>query len=546
VALAHPNQRSGPLQGHVRRGRVFATPLAASGVLDIEDWVRDDLPDLLWPVLVLAELGNDQAVRFVRWQAEVLAEIKGKAEPRFIAECLDGRLTGLERLAGAVPEAKTIIKSHAAKRGLLSDGVRRALSSYPYRPAEWLTNMEVEPPGMPEIKMLATAVLEVMKDEHRESLIKCMGIWSGVQAGTFSSNQQTIDLLKYYPNDTATRSMADSAIRAMWGAYRGMLLADDPEHFSDSIRWAKVFWDANSMTTRCLRKRDVEDQDDRADNAEPGESRGEEEVKSDASGLEPDGFQQRAMDLISSYVEAIETSRSRLYDPEREEVHTGLVARAGREVITALGNPDLWCSEHGSHVGRILVENRILIEWMAQQDQSTIYRKYQDYGAGKAKLYSRLTSEMPRDWLIKGLDESIAVMERASYNDEVLDHRTVDISATFADGKSLRAMAEECALSDLYRHAYQLESGVAHSEWWSVEIHCMERCLNVLHRGHLIPSLSLSAGNNPDIARSWLIALHGLIRARLDILAIPQEITEAAFGWLEGARVPEDAWRRKD
>jgi hypothetical protein len=292
-----------------------------------------------------------------------------------------------------------------------------------------------------------------MKDEHRESLIKCMGIWSGVQAGTFSSNQQTIDLLKYYPNDTATRSMADSAIRAMWGAYRGMLLADDPEHFSDSIRWAKVFWDANSMTTRCLRKRDVEDQDDRADNAEPGESRGEEEVKSDASGLEPDGFQQRAMDLISSYVEAIETSRSRLYDPEREEVHTGLVARAGREVITALGNPDLWCSEHGSHVGRILVENRILIEWMAQQDQSTIYRKYQDYGAGKAKLYSRLTSEMPRDWLIKGLDESIAVMERASYNDEVLDHRTVDISATFADGKSLRAMAEECAPSDLYRHA---------------------------------------------------------------------------------------------
>ena len=371
-------------------------------MLDIEDWVRDDLPDLLWPVLVLAELGNDQAVRFVRWQAEVLAEIKGKAEPRFIAECLDGRLTGLERLAGAVPEAKTIIKSHAAKRGLLSDGVRRALSSYPYRPAEWLTNMEVEPPGMPEIKMLATAVLEVMKDEHRESLIKCMGIWSGVQAGTFSSNQQTIDLLKYYPNDTATRSMADSAIRAMWGAYRGMLLADDPEHFSDSIRWAKVFWDANSMTTRCLRKRDVEDQDDRADNAEPGESRGEEEVKSDASGLEPDGFQQRAMDLISSYVEAIETSRSRLYDPEREEVHTGLVARAGREVITALGNPDLWCSEHGSQVGRILVENRILIEWMAQQDQSTIYRKYQDYGAGKAKLYSRLIPKCPVTGSLRG------------------------------------------------------------------------------------------------------------------------------------------------
>jgi hypothetical protein len=116
------------------------------------------------------------------------------------------------------------------------------------------------------------------------------------------------------------------------------------------------------------------------------------------------------MDLMSSYVEAVETSPSRLYEPEREEVHTGLVARAGREVITALANPDLWCSEHGSHVGRALVENRILIQWMALQDQATIYRKYQDYGAGKAKLYSRLASEVPRDWLVNGLDESIALI----------------------------------------------------------------------------------------------------------------------------------------
>jgi hypothetical protein len=78
-----------------------------------------------------------------------------------------------------------------------------------------------------------------------------------------------------------------------------------------------------------------------------------------------------------------------------------LVARAAREVIMALGNPDLWCPEHGSHIGRTLVENRILIEWMARQDQNAIYDEFKNYGAGQAKLYSLLASEVPRDWLIE-------------------------------------------------------------------------------------------------------------------------------------------------
>ena len=84
-------------------------------------------------------------------------------------------------------------------------------------------------------------------------------------------------------------------------------------------------------------------------------------------------LRQRAMDLLSSYVEALETSPSPLYDREPLEVVSGLVARAGREVITALGAPDLWCMEHGAHVIRVLVEVRIYIQWMARQDPS-VYR----------------------------------------------------------------------------------------------------------------------------------------------------------------------------
>jgi hypothetical protein len=137
------------------------------------------------------------------------------------------------------------------------------------------------------------------------------------------------------------------------------------------------------------------------------------------------------------------------------------------------------------------------------------------------------------------VSNAVEMIERASHNDDVIDHRTVDISSTFANGKSLRDMASECGLLDLYRHAYQLVSGVVHSEWWSVEIHAMERCRNVLHRGHLIPSLSLSAGGNEEIARSWIIALYALMRASLDILGTPEEAVQQAFSWLTDRGGPD-------
>lgn len=506
------------------------SPLAATGVLKLGDWVRDDLPDYLWPVLTLSELGTVSAERFVRWQGAVLDDLKGHAEDGFLADCLDGRLTSLDRLGARVPEARSVVRARAAEWGLMPEGVARALASYPLRPADWLVDLELAPPERPEIERLAKAMLEVLKDGHREAVIKCLSIWSRVQAGSFRSDQQTIDLLKSYPNDMRTRATADTVVRAMWGAHRGMCLHEDPDQFSEAIKWAKVFWGANSMTTSCLRRRDADDSSETPTTAkEPSHTPAGE------PGLAAADFRRRAMDLMSSYVEAIEESPSRLYDQEREEVHAGLVSRAAREVITVLGAPDLWCSEHGSHVGRTLVEVRILLEWMATQDQESIYRKYQDFGAGKAKLYARIAAEIPQEWFITGVDEAMQMIERASHNDDLLDHRVVDISGTFADGKSLRDMARECGLLDLYRHAYQLESGVAHSEWWSVEIHAMERCCNVLHRGHLIPSLSLSAGGNEALARSWIIALHGLLRASLAILATPDEAVRRAFGWLTDA-----------
>lgn len=514
------------MAGHVRQGRRHLPPLAATGALRIADWVRDDLPDLLWPALVLAHRNTDAAHDFVRWQAAVQHDFQDEVEAKTLAESLDGRLTSLDRLVGSLPGAEIRVKQRAVEFELLPDPVASVLGTYPERPALWLVNGSVRHPSPDDIDLLAKALLGAIRDGHREAVIKCLGIWSAVQAGTFSSDAATIDLLKHYPNDPATRSQADSVVRASWGASKGALLHVDETRFDPSIKWAKVFWGINSMTTRCVRHRDTDGAAE--DMATPANSANSEVNEPPTHG---EHLQQLAMDLVASYVQALETAPSRLYDQERQEVHAGLVSRVGREVITVLGCPDLWCVEHGSHVTRAIVEARIYLQWMAMQDAS-IYGQFQEYGLGKAKLYARIFDEVPDEARIPGFDEAIEELERLSHNDDVIDHRIVDTGDSFA-GKSIRAMAEECGLLDFYRHAYYISSGVTHSEWWSVETHAMERCLNVLHRCHLIPSLSLSSGRNVPLARSWVDQLYALIWRSLDLLGTDGDAVTDAFSWLE-------------
>ncbi len=539
--LPNPNQNSGPLAGHVRKGRVYKSPLAATGVLSITNWLKDDLPDLLWPALVLAERGNDSARQFVQWQEAVQAQLAHYSDNGWVAERLDGRLTNLATLAERFPAASAIVVDEASRRGLLSDEVRRALASYPYLPARWLVgDVEVTPPQQEDLDLLRDAVFGLMKDDHRQALLKCFRTWSTVQAGTFRSSAEIVDLLKDYPGEPSKRAAADSAVRAMWGAHKAMIEIDDQHHFDKAIEWARMFWGMNSMTSGCIRKREIEDAQET--NGEGSHASNPSDRTAHPTPM-PDGgehLRRFTMDLLASFVEAQETAPANLYANARQEVVSGLVARAGRDLIAVLGAPDLWCLEHGAHIGRTLVEVKIYLHWMAQQDPE-IYRQFQEYGAGKAKLYARISDELPDDARTAGFRESIDELSRLSHNDDVMDHRIVDTRDTFAEGKSIRVMADEAGLLDLYRQAYSLASGVAHSEWWSVETHAMEPCLNVLHGMHQIPSLSLNYGGNVELANAWVDQFYSLVRTGLRILGTDERAVDTACAWMSENEMSEEA-----
>ena len=109
-------------------------------------------------------------------------------------------------------------------------------------------------------------------------------------------------------------------------AQKVLLHQEDESHFVNAIKWAKVFWGANSMISRCMRRRELD-----ADESDIEEGTVDLPTDAASSGEEPvpaqvpeEGAHLRrlAMDLLSSYVEALETSPARLYDWEQQEVQS--------------------------------------------------------------------------------------------------------------------------------------------------------------------------------------------------------------------------------
>ena len=161
---------------------------------------------------------------------------------------------------------------------------------------------------------------------------------------------------------------------------------------------------------------------------------------------------------------------------------------------------------------RVLSETLIVLTWMSKAAPG-IYERYQNYGRGKAKLLQRhLESvaatfpEGPPEYVERALQH----FEKKLGGEWGQEFQEVSLDTTFS-GRSVRDMAREAGLEDEYRYMYQSASGAAHGEWWAIEDYSMQRCLNPLHRFHLIPSFDPEFPTTSDFAGLLVRKLGDLI-----------------------------------
>ena len=84
-------------------------------------------------------------------------------------------------------------------------------------------------------------------------------------------------------------------------------------------------------------------------------------------------------------------------------------------------------------------------------------------------------------------------------------------------------MAEEVGELDSYTHLFQISSGVTDGEWWSIEDYALQRCVNPLHRFHLVPSFNLYDPQwDPRFPDLLLGHLEALIAVAVAGLVVPE------------------------
>jgi hypothetical protein len=449
---------------------------------------------------VIAAHGEDGGRRIAEWQRRAVAALGDGAA----AVQLDGRLTSFEALNPAARSAIEPLAKDLKELDLLPDELLAALRLYERVPGAWLVVDPWEPKAKEDeaLSFLAQVITTCATDGHVEAMVKFMRIGWGVLTRTFRTSPQTIDLLKTYPLDQSKLGAADSVIRATFSAMRGADHHADPGLQERRDDWAKRFWATNWRLSPCLLSEEIEmkgiDLPPSAD-----EATATEDVRRlvAAAAAEYDRF----LDVLAD-------ADIDLFDPAKHEVVGGLTSRAARATVALLRSPHMWGGEHGSGVIRVLAETEIVLSWLDLNAPGS-YAEYQAFGRGKAKLMKVHMAELAESFsgdAPERLQQALTNLGRKLGGEWGEEFIAVSIDSTFA-GKSMRTMAFEAGLEDLYRNVYQAASGVQHGEWWALEDYALQRCLNPLHRFHAVPSVQPVGEEDPEVGEYFVARLAHIV-----------------------------------
>ena len=194
-----------------------------------------------------------------------------------------------------------------------------------------------------------------------------------------------------------------------------------------------------------------------------------------------------------------------LYDPDRHEVLSGIVARSLRVLSSAVQTPPAWTAEHSPPLMRAMVEGLIVLSWLLRRNDRTMFTRFKDYGRGHLKLV-KLHWEEFADSLEVVPEEVQAMIDELDtlVNQDVWEEfQNIDLSGSFAKIDT-RKMAEESGLLREYRLIFAPSSSDAHGEWGHLDRYALTRCMTVPHRFHRISSHEVTPTIQPRIMKSML------------------------------------------
>jgi len=502
--MAKSKPRSG-LEKHKRHRKTLLPPLAQLPVSPVS-WVKDLLPEVLWLDSVIASYDLRTSANILHATLDIV-DTTVSADPSHV-------VTGLVSSFGLVPaEARSDLKKMLVTAGYFDYAFSREflsmISNYPSCPMHWLVeDVEISSHESNQgIEYAKEAVLRLFPSRATHaSRCRMIPLARLAKHGKLVVTEQAseiVELLADYSEemDEERQKQAESVARAMFLSVQGMV--------SSQSTWPADFWRRNYSISPC----DTEYHEIASSTSTPFSKRWFIDIVTASANSLSDRIMAMRMarhrreslatlakalsDLMDAFKAASTKAALDTYELDRDDVLFGLVSRQFHLYYLIANDTRLWIPEYGLLFHRVMADTLIIGSWLAKRNDAELFRRFKTYSLGKQKLY-KLHLEQLR--LRSGFDtEELEEMLSERISEEIMEEfLPIELGAAF-EGTTIREMAIEANLKEVYDLVYAPTSSEVHGEWSSLKEYSLGVCANPLHRLHRLPRLLPEHVSSPGI-----------------------------------------------
>lgn len=449
LQVAKPKERHNfetPLSQHRFVKKELITPLNRLGVTSTS-WYNDRLPQVLWAMTLIKSLGRERALKIFRQVINLFFDQD---------DTIDGDITfeGILRLPDGLKEKFFAILNQDSE-------VVRALSHLQVLDSvpgigNWPKQEGNDPSGSWDF--IAQCVGMGVDHQSQEST-DCR--WLKLACRT-AAGKMHFPEKRFYEEIFLYPDYGDQkAVRPSIRANEMSLEMFDPN--SPQSTWIRDFWSNCYKNTRCIG----------SDNRIPTHR-----VK--GSKLTLGNLEVTFNKLRGAYTNHLPTT----YIEPKHDSLMGLALFAttvAMQIINSAENDVL-----GIFGLRVIAEVTINLKYLNQRNDEELWKKFRDYGVGKAKLTSLKfdDSEEPPSYL------PLEKLKLIANEDQWQEFLNIDLGDWSKE--DLRTRSIQSGTKDIYDKYYEWPSTFIHGQWGAIRYFLFENCINPLHRFHRLAKSPLA------------------------------------------------------
>ncbi len=435
--------KSTDLSKHERDGSILKPPFSRIPNMQTSSWIDERLPEMLWAILLLEELGRENALEVFRNVGYFVKEEKDLSNITI----------------SGISSWDKVIRNKLFSKVFNTNDIKEALKPlllFKELPAieDWKFLGSIES-SIEEKKLaikLTKSIAKVLWHQSEEAT-DCRWAWvlAQILSGKLSVPREMFENITQYPNKGDMRKVRPT-IRA---SEIGMHLNEKKNN------WPEKFWLTCHQNTLCL--------------PIPRDNNYNEKV--DLNLLIKD-IRKIKIELISHFIIAEKNSNI----DYKHSVIFGSTFYVLR-LICELTATNLWKGATSRLILRSIAEVYITCSYLIKNDTPDTWRGFREYGSGKVKQsYLKL-----RDLTSTPSFVNIKLMEEIANEDKWEEFVSIELGHW--DKTNLREMSEDAKCKEVYDKYYDWTSAYTHGNWGAIRESVIDKCFNPLHRLHIFPSM---------------------------------------------------------